>query len=195
MKFFRRNVSTSPKQDGNRGRGPSIRCVSGDITTIGTEAIVNAANERLAKGGGVCGAIFSAAGSDQLSRACAQLGGCPTGRAVSTPSFNLQSRGTSHIIHAVGPIFDLATASICDEQLVSAYRESLRLAERLGVRSIAIPAISTGIFHFPVDRAAELVANLLVSETFDLDEIVLMALEREKVEKYATALADATRRR
>jgi O-acetyl-ADP-ribose deacetylase (regulator of RNase III) len=173
----------------------SICSVKGDITKIGTDVVVNAANDRLAPGDGVCGAIFAAAGYAQLLKACEGLGGCPTGQAVATPSFDLKSRGTSHIIHAVGPRFSRQNATMCDRQLVSAYRESLRLAERLGARSIAIPAISTGIFRFPADRAAALVADLLTTEAFDLDEIVLMALEPEKVETYAAALADAQRRR
>ena len=173
----------------------SIRSIEGDITKIGTDVIVNAANEGLAPGDGVCGAIFAAAGYAQLVKACEGLGGCPTGQAVATPSFDLKERGTSHIIHAVGPRFSRQNATICDQQLVSAYRESLRLAERLGARSIAIPAISTGIFCFPADRAAALVADLLTTEEFDLDEILLMALEPEKVKTYADALAAVQRRR
>ena len=166
-----------------------IRCVAGDIVSIGTDIIVNAANADLIAGGGVCGAIFAAAGKHELQKACDEHGGCPTGSAVITPAFRLEKYGTKHIIHAVGPRFSHARAEECDRELMSAYRSALRLAQNVGARSIAIPAISTGIFRFPVERAATLVAELLSSESFDLDEIVLMALEPEKIAHYAHALA------
>jgi O-acetyl-ADP-ribose deacetylase len=166
-----------------------IRCTTGDIVSIGTDIIVNAANSQLVAGGGVCGAIFRAAGSHELQQACNTHGHCPTGSAVITPAFNLEKYGTQHIIHAVGPRFNPTRAKDCDRELVDAYRSSLRLAESVGARSIAIPAISTGIFSFPVERAAPLVAELLKSENFDLDEIVLMALEPDKIPHYANALA------
>lgn len=171
-----------------------IRCLAGDITRVGTVAIVNAANTHLAAGGGVCGAIFAAAGHRRLQRACDLHGECPTGSAVATPAFDLEESGTRHIIHAVGPVFNSAHAAACDEQLVSAYRSALRVAESVGARSIAIPALSTGIFGFPAERAAKLVAHLLTTESFDIDEIVLMALESSKVARYADALAAARAR-
>jgi len=166
-----------------------IRCVQGDIVSIGTDIIVNAANPNLQKGGGVCGAIFKGAGARQLQKACDLHGGCPTGSAVITPAFDLEKFGTKYIIHAVGPQFSEARAEDCDRELLGAYRSALQLAESVGARSIAIPAISTGIFRFPVERAAKLVASLLVSETFNVDEIILMALESEKIAHYADALA------
>lgn len=152
----------------------TIRRLVADITTIGTDAIVNAANTRLAAGGGVCGAIFKAAGKADLQKACNEIGGCPTGSAVATPAFGIAAHGTSHIIHAVGPVWNAADPASCDDQLVSTYRSALRLAEQLGARTIAIPGISTGIFRFPAERADKLVANLLATETFDLDEIILL---------------------
>lgn len=168
-----------------------IQAVAGNIVTIGTEAIVNAANSDLRAGGGVCGAIFTAAGHHRLQAACDAIGGCPTGSAIATPAFDLEASGVRHIIHAVGPVWRGSDAGRCDELLVSAYRSSLRLAEDLGARSIAIPAISTGIFGFPTVRAAALVAELLTTEVFDLDTILLMALEADKAALYAGALADA----
>lgn len=174
---------------GKKSMNTKIRCVTGDIVSIGTDIIVNAANSHLQSGGGVCGAIFNGAGKQQLQQACNTHGNCPTGSAVITPAFNLEKFGTTHIIHAVGPVFTSERAKECDGELVSAYRSALRLAETVGARSIAIPAISTGIFGFPPERAAPLVAELLASETFDLDEIVLMALEPEKTALYANALA------
>jgi len=166
-----------------------ITCIAGDIVSIGTEIIVNAANSALQAGGGVCGAIFKGAGKQQLQKACDAIGQCPTGKAVITPAFNLEKYGTRYIIHAVGPQFNAARAEECDSLLVDAYRSALRLAESVGARSIAIPAISTGIYRFPVERAAALVAELLTSETFNLDEIVLMARESDKIAHYADALA------
>lgn len=166
-----------------------IRCVAGNIVTIGTDVIVNAANSGLRQGDGVCGAIFKAAGPTELQKACDSHGHCPTGSAVITPAFGIEKNGTKHIVHAVGPVYSDSRAEQCDRELVGAYRSALRLAESVGARSIAIPAISTGIFYFPVERAAPLVAQLLSSESFDLDEIVLMALEDKKVKVYADALA------
>lgn len=177
------------KKNKKKSLKTKVRCVTGDIVTIGTDIIVNAANSDLGRGGGVCGAIFEGAGEQQLKKACNEHHGCPTGSAVITLAFNIEKYGTRHIIHAVGPQFSEAKAEDCDKQLVGAYRSALRLAESVGARSIAIPAISTGIFRFPVERAAKLVAELLTSETFDLDEIVLIALESKKTTQYADALA------
>jgi O-acetyl-ADP-ribose deacetylase len=119
-----------------------------DITTLDTDAIVNAANASLAPGGGVCGAIHRAAGSE-LARACAAIGGCPTGEARLTPGFALPSK---YVIHAVGPVWQGGGAGEA-ELLASAYRAALRLAAGHDVRSIAFPAISTGIYGYPVEQA------------------------------------------
>lgn len=169
----------------------TVRAIAADITTIGAEVIVNAANSHLAAGDGVCGAIFAAAGHRRLQAACDDLGLCPTGSAVVTPAFDLEQHGTHHVIHAVGPVWDRSQPEECDELLVSAYRSTLRLAESLNARTIAIPGISTGIYGFPVDRAARLVADLLATELFDLDEILLVTLKADGAEVYAAALADA----
>jgi O-acetyl-ADP-ribose deacetylase len=121
-----------------------------DITTLDTDAIVNAANESLAPGGGVCGAIHRAAGPE-LARACAALGHCPTGEARITPGFRLPA---GYVIHAVGPVWRGGGEGEA-ELLASAYRSSLRLAEEHGLRSIAFPAISTGIYGYPLDQATD----------------------------------------
>jgi O-acetyl-ADP-ribose deacetylase (regulator of RNase III) len=128
-----------------------ISIVTGDITTLDVDAIVNAANEALLRGGGVCGAIFRAAGP-QLVAACQTAAPCPTGEARMTPGFDAKARW---IIHAVGPIWHGGTQ---DEAalLASAYRESLKLAANAGARSIAFPAISTGIYGYPRDAAAKI---------------------------------------
>lgn len=126
-----------------------MEIVVGDITQIGVDAIVNAANEALAPGGGVCGAIFRAAGP-QLVAACRAVAPCPTGEARITPGFEAKARW---IVHAVGPVWrggDRREA----ELLASAYRASLELAEDAGAVSIAFPAISTGIYGYPRDPAA-----------------------------------------
>jgi O-acetyl-ADP-ribose deacetylase (regulator of RNase III) len=122
---------------------------NGDITALDVDAIVNAANERLAPGGGVCGAIHSAAGPG-LAEACARVGGCPTGGARITEGYALSAR---HVIHAVGPVWQGGTEGE-DDLLASAYRSSLDLAKRHGLASIAFPAISTGVYGYPLKRAA-----------------------------------------
>ncbi len=128
-----------------------LLAVSGDITQETTDAIVNAANSSLAPGGGVCGAIHRAAGPE-LARACAELGGCPTGDARITPGFALKA---SHVIHAVGPVWHGGAKGEPDD-LASCYRRSLELADEYGLRSIAFPAISTGIYGYPLDQATEI---------------------------------------
>jgi len=141
-----------------------ITVVEGDITTLDVEAIVNAANERLAPGGGVCGAIHRAAGPE-LARSCAAIGHCATGDAVVTPGFGLKARW---VIHAVGPIWHGGSAGE-DELLASAYRRSLELAARTGIKSIAFPAISTGIYGFPADRAAAIAVRTVAEALRDLE--------------------------
>jgi len=136
-----------------------LLAVSGDITQETTDAIVNAANSSLAPGGGVCGAIHRAAGSE-LARACAELGGCPTGDARITPGFALKA---GHVIHAVGPVWHGGAKGEPDH-LPSCYRRSLEVADENGLRSIAFPAISTGIYGYPLDQATE-IAVRTVRET------------------------------
>lgn len=126
-----------------------IETVVGDITTLDVDAIVNAANEALARGAGVCGAIFRAAGP-QLEAACAVQSPCATGHACITPGFAAKARW---IVHAVGPVWRGGTHRE-PELLASAYRESLRLAADAGAASIAFPAISTGIYGYPREAAA-----------------------------------------
>ncbi len=119
-----------------------------DITTLDVDAIVNAANSELAPGGGVCGAIHRAAGPE-LARACRTVAPCPTGEARITPGFALPAR---HVIHAVGPFWHGGDSSEA-KLLAAAYRSCLDLARVHGIRSIAFPAISTGIFGYPLAQA------------------------------------------
>jgi O-acetyl-ADP-ribose deacetylase len=131
-----------------------------DITTLRVDAIVNAANEMLAAGGGVCGAIHAKAGPE-LAAACAGAGGCPTGEARITPGFRLPAR---YVIHAVGPYWRGGTAGE-PELLASAYRASIRLAQEHEVRSVAFPAISTGIFGYPLRPATRIAVEAVREAT------------------------------
>ena len=123
----------------------------GDITRLDVDAIVNAANSRLQPGGGVCGAIHRAAGRN-LREACARIGGCETGDAVHTDGFELKAR---YVIHTVGPVWRGGGENE-EALLASCYRSSLKIAKLIGARSLAFPAISTGVYGFPLNRATEI---------------------------------------
>ena len=123
----------------------TLRLVSANLVEMEVDAIVNAANNQLARGGGVCGAIFKAAGAAELSKACDAIGHCPTGKAVITPGFNLKAK---RVIHTVGPVWH-GGSSKEPELLRGCYKSSLALAEENGLKSIAFPLISAGIFGYP----------------------------------------------
>ena len=151
-----------------------------DITTLAVDAIVNAANEQLAAGGGVCGAIHRAAGPE-LARACARLAPCPTGEARLTPGFALPAR---FVIHAVGPVWRGGSSGEA-ELLAAAYRASLDLARAEGLRSIAFPAISTGIYGYPLEAATAIaVATVRAAVGPPLEEVTFACFGPEALAAY-----------
>lgn len=166
-----------------------IELVIGDITALEVDAIVNAANHTLLGGGGVDGAIHRAAGPELLAE-CRTLGGCETGNAKITGGYNLKAR---HVIHAVGPIW---RGGGSDEEalLASCYRNSLSLAVRHRLASIAFPAISTGVYAFPADRAARIATGTLVSDLAanpaGLTRAVLCCFTAASAQHHLEALAE-----
>lgn len=166
--------------------GP-IEIIEDDITTMRVDAIVNAANEALAPGGGVCGAIHTKAGP-QLAKACAELGGCDTGEAKITDGFALPA---SHVIHTVGPVWGGGERGE-GKLLANCYRNAIALAAENQLKSIAFPAISTGIFGFPPDRAA-LIAVRTVRETLPdmpgLERVVFCCFGTESRDLHEAAFA------
>jgi len=156
----------------------------GDITAETTDAIVNAANSGLARGGGVCGAIFAAAGPG-LAEACTTIGGCPTGDARATPGFALPAR---FIVHAVGPVWQGGGHGEA-QLLASAYRRSLAVADEVGARSVAFPAISTGIFGYPLaDATAVAVATVRATVT-DVERVRFVCFDATTLAAYDRELA------
>ena len=165
-----------------------IEVAQGDITTFQVDAIVNAANTSLLGGGGVDGAIHRAAGPG-LVEECRGIGGCPTGEARITGGYRLPAR---HVVHTVGPVWRGGGAGE-DELLASCYRSSLSLAARNEVHTIAFPAISTGAYGFPADRAARIavreVRDFLLRS--DLPErVLLVCFGADARRSYLTALSE-----
>ena len=166
-----------------------MEAIQGDITKVEVEAIVNAANNSLLGGGGVDGAIHRAAGPGLLAE-CRKLGGCATGEAKITGGHNLPARW---ITHTVGPVWSGGQA---DEGalLAGCYRNSLALAAERGVRTIAIPAISTGAYGFPLERAARIAVREVrryLEHNTTIGKVVFVCFGRAAYETYRTALKEA----
>lgn len=150
--------------------------IRNDITRMNTDAIVNAANSRLLEGGGVCGAIFRAAGSRQMTEACKRTGSCAVGEAVMTEGFNLPAK---YVIHTVGPIWE-GGANGEQQLLYSAYASSLSLAEKQGCKSIAFPLISSGIYGYPKREAMTVAVSAIRDYLKDHDmQVYLTVFDRE----------------
>ncbi len=165
--------------------------VQGDITTETTQAIVNAANSRLAGGGGVDGAIH-AAGGPSIMAECRKIGGCPTGEAVITTGGNLKAQ---YVIHTVGPIYR-GGAHGEEKLLSSAYRKSLELASKKGIRSVSFPSISTGAYAYPIKEAARVALKTVVDYLTDHPEVELVRFVlfgAVDLEVYEAVLKDLTK--
>ena len=160
-----------------------VQAIRGDITALPVDAIVNAANESLLGGGGVDGAIHRAAGPELLE-ACRALGGCATGDAKATPGFRLPARW---VIHAVGPRWRGGSAGEA-ELLASCYRRSLEVADGLGARSVAFPAISTGIYGYPPDEAAAVAVESVTNAPTRVDAVNLVAFDSGTLALYERLL-------
>ncbi len=165
-----------------------IAVIEGDITQQPVDAIVNAANSSLLGGGGVDGAIHRAAGSGLLEE-CRRLNGCKTGDAKITKGYNLPA---NWVIHTVGPVWQDGNHGE-DELLASCYRRCLELAEQQGIRTLAFPAISTGVYRFPPDRAARIavteVKMFLESHT-SLEQVIFVCFSRQSYDGYVTAVKE-----
>jgi O-acetyl-ADP-ribose deacetylase (regulator of RNase III) len=163
-----------------------IEVVLGDITREQTDAVVTAANESLMGGGGVDGAIHRAAGP-RLAEAGAAIGPCAPGQAMATPAFDL-GPPVRHVIHTVGPVWEDGAHGEA-EVLASCYRHCLRLADELGVRSIAFPAIATGVYGFPAGEAARIAVSTIASTSTTVRQVRLVAFDETTRDLLAAELA------
>lgn len=160
-----------------------IEVVQGDITGLDVDAVVTAANSGLRGGGGVDGAVHRAAGPELLA-ACRAIGGCPVGDAVATPGFGLRARW---VVHAVGPVWQGGTAGEA-ALLAAAYRRSLEVAAEVGARSVAFPAISTGVYGYPPDEAAEIAVRTVRSAPPAVERVVLVGFDAATADRYRRLL-------
>ena len=165
-----------------------LEALEADITKLRVDAIVNAANTKLKGGGGVDGAIHRAAGKAELLAATAPLGGCATGDAKATPGFRLPAKW---IFHTVGPVWSVsrggdAAMHKADGLLASCYRRCMELAREHDCRSIAFPAISTGVYRFPAERAAAIAVRTVQEALpgFGVEHVIFCCFNRETLRTY-----------
>jgi len=165
-----------------------VEIIKGDITTLEVDAIVNAANQTLLGGGGVDGAIHRAAGPGLLAE-CARLGGCAMGDAKITKGYQLPAK---HVIHAVGPVWH-GGGRAEDDLLAACYGTALRLAGELGLKSIAFPCISTGIYHFPFERACRIALREIfaaVERGSSVEEVYCVCFSERDFQAYQSLLQE-----
>lgn len=166
-----------------------IRLIQGDITKIEADCIVNAANSSLLGGGGVDGAIHRAAGSELVNE-CRLLGGCKTGQAKITKGYKLPAK---YIIHTVGPVYNGGQNGE-PELLASCYRESLKMAEKEMIQTIAFPCISTGIYAYPFDQACKIALDTIISFLNDsqvIKQVILVCFSKSDYGRYAEIMKEA----
>ncbi|MBT4162958.1 MAG: O-acetyl-ADP-ribose deacetylase [Gammaproteobacteria bacterium] len=157
----------------------AIKVIVADITTLEVDAIVNAANKSLLGGGGVDGAIHRTAGPELLTE-CRTLGGCETGEAKVTAGYRLPA---AYVIHTVGPIWQGGNSGE-PELLANCYRNSLLLGRSLGIRSIAFPAISTGVYGYPVADATRVALNTIQLTDHSIEEVILACFDEVTADHY-----------
>ncbi len=160
-----------------------IEARTGDITSLNVDAIVNAANSSLLGGGGVDGAIHRAAGPE-LIEACRPLGGCPTGDAKTTPGFRLPA---AWVIHTVGPVWRGGSHGEA-ALLASCYRRAMEEADRVGAKTVAFPAISTGVYGYPKEQAAEVAVSTLQALESAVEKVVLVGFDEQSTGIYRRLL-------
>jgi O-acetyl-ADP-ribose deacetylase len=164
---------------------PLLQVAQGDITAERIDAVVNAANRGLRGGGGVDGAIHRAAGAERLQEACRTIGECQPGHAVVTDGFDLPAR---FIIHTVGPVWHGGTAGE-PETLAACYRNSLRVADEVSARSVAFPAISTGVYGYPLRLAAEIAVTTARAADTEVTLIRFIAFDGATLARYVELLS------
>jgi O-acetyl-ADP-ribose deacetylase (regulator of RNase III) len=169
-------------------RAPAVEAVRADITTLEVDAIVNAAKASLLGGGGVDGAIHRAAGPELLEE-CRTLGGCDTGDAKATSGYRLPARW---VIHTVGPVWRGGGEGEA-ERLASCYRRCLEIADEIGARSVAYPAISTGAYGYPLREAARIAVDTVRSTPTNVERVLLVAFDDETLELYRQRLERSPR--